>query len=383
VHRLGGFVLAVACVAACAQVLSYDDYRERPAKVVDTGVAVADVSDAQEAAPDVVDSGPPPWRVPLRPAGERKASGGKTIWLAVRTYHLGIFDPAGGPADDAWKQWGYDLDEVCTGPRESTENTGTCIRPMTANQDSLIDGLRCRDNNFGRHIGGMVRTAMPDAEDSLNKAVDNGTSTWIFRIDDIDPTGSDPFAPAALYRSADERMTNPPKWDGSDARAVLSDSVTDKDVMKPVLTFPNAYIAGNTWVSGEPATMRLGLPIARDIIISMNLQSAVFSLELNDKRDSGRNGTAAGALAVADIEPILFPIAEAAGFCPGSSLYDAVLKTAAKAPDVVLGAPKLQSLGVTCNGISVGVGFEVMPVKPSTAVVDPLPPRTGACGDAG
>ena len=370
-------MLAIASLAACAQVLSYDDYRERPAAIVDTGVAI-DTADTFEAAPDVVDTGPPPARVPTRPTGERKPSGtGKTIWLAVHAYHMGIV------SEDGWSSYGYDLDEVCTGAKESTENTGTCIRPMTANQDSLIDGLLCRDNNFGRHIGKMIRTAMPDAEDSLNNAVNNGTSTWVLRIDDVDPMGNDAYAPAALYRSADERTTTPPKWDGNDSRAVLSDSVTDRDVTKPVLTFPGGFIVGNRWVSGEPAFMKLSLPISRDIFITLNLQSGVFSLDLDETRESGRNGIVAGALAVTDIEPILKPVAEAAGFCPGSSLYDAVLKTAAKAPDVVLGAPKLQSTTVTCNGISVGVGFEVMPVKASTTVVDPLPPRTGACGDAG
>lgn len=385
--RLWGlsFVAAGCSLAACAQLLSYDDYRER---VVDTGTAEISVA-AETAVEDTVaevvnDSGPQPFRVPVRPAGEATPSGtGRTLWLAVRRYRLGTSDPSGGPADQAWKSYGYDLDEVCTTLEQSTENLGTCRRPAAAQQDSLLDGHRCRDNNFGRHIGGLVRASMPDAEDVLNDTVGAGTSTWLLRIDDVDSAPNDTYAPAILYRTADERLTTPPKWDGNDVRTVLSDSVVDGSLGKPVLAFSKGYISNHVWVSGEPAYARLMLPISRDVFITLNTQSAVFSLELDDKHQTGRNGVLAGVLAVTDIDGILRPIASSAGFCPGSSLYDSVLKTAAKAPDVVISAPKLQNTLLTCDGISVGIGFEVVPVQPSTVVMDPLPPRPGKCDDAG
>jgi hypothetical protein len=379
--------MMVVCgaVAACAQVLSYDDYRERVApSAIDSGVTTdVDAAPEQEEAGDA-DAADPPIRPPARPAADAKPSGtGKTLWLAVRKYYLGTVDPSGGPAEHAWKLRGYDLDGVCTNARESAENTGTCLRPMMAQQDSLLDGLRCRDNNFGRHIGAMVRASMPDAEDVLNGTVNAGTSTWIFRIDDVDPGADDGYAPAVLYRTADERMTAAPKWDGTDVRTVLSDSVIDRDLAKPVLTFPAGYIAGNVWVSGEPGAMRLMLPISRDVFITMNMQSTFFTLELDAERKSGKNGVVAGAIPVSEIETILKPIAASAGFCPGSTIYESVLKTAAKAPDVVVGAPKLQDTTRTCDGLSVGVGFDVAPVMPSKNVIDPLPPRPGRCDDAG
>ena len=372
---------AAASLAACAQLLSYDDYRERVADTntsFDSGVSVE--TNIEETVAEVADTGPPPHRVPTRPAGEPIASGaGRTLWLGVRRYRLGTMDPSGGPAEHAWKMYGYDLDEVCTGPLESKENTGTCRRPMSAQQDSILDGLRCRDNNFGRHIGALVRASMPEAEDTLNDTVGNGTSTWILRIDDVDNGANDPYAPGMLYRTADERTTTPPKWDGNDVRTILSDSLIERDLGKPVLAFAKGFISNNTWVSGEPASARIMLPISRDVFITLNTQNAVFSLDLDDKHETGRNGILAGVLAVTDIDGILRPIAASAGFCPGSSLYDSVLKAAAKAPDVVLGAPKLQNVSLTCDGISLGVGFEVIPVKPSTAIIDPLPPRPSGC----
>ncbi len=377
---------AFSLLTACAQVLSYDDYRERvaPAPPVDSSVAAEADVDVPDTAVSDADAGEPPLRIPTRPAGEAKPSGtGKTVWLAVRHYYLGTVDPSGGAAEHAWKLRGYDIDDTCTNARETAENTGTCLRPAMAQQDSLLDGLRCRDNNFGRHIGAMVRTSMPDAEEILNNTVGAGTSTWVLRLDDLDPSADDAYAPGALYRTADERTTAPPKWDGSDVRAVLSDSVVSRDASKPVLAFPRGYIVGNVWVSGEPAAMRLMLPIARDVFITMNMQSTSFTLELDAARTGGKNGVVAGALPVAEIETILKPIAASAGFCPGTSIYDSVLKTARKAPDVVIGAPKLQDTTIPCDGLSVGVGFDVVPIQPVSKIVDPLPPRPNKCEDAG
>ena len=179
-------------VIACAQVLSYDDYRTRE---IDSGVPEVAIDTAPEAEV-IVDTGPPPARVRARPTGVAMASGkGKTLWLGVHVYHLGTLD------EKDWKLYGYDIDEVCTDEKASRENIGTCIRPKTAEQDSLTDGNLCRDNNFGRHVGVLVRTGMPDAEKSLNDAVHNGTSTWVLLIDDVDPDANDTYAPARLYRT--------------------------------------------------------------------------------------------------------------------------------------------------------------------------------------
>jgi hypothetical protein len=49
----------------------------------------------------------------------------------------------------------------------------------------------------------------------------------------------------------------------------------------------------------------------------------------------------------------------------------------------VIGAPNLQSIAQTCDGISVGIGLDWRPIQPITAIglPDPAPPTT--CTDAG
>ncbi len=378
--------LSLCAVASCAQVLSYDDYHARPTAVPDA--SIEDTAVAEDTfVPEVVDSGPQPIRVPVRPAGAPTPSGkGKTLWLAVRVYYLGTVDPGDGSDEQAWQQRGYDIDHTCTFARESTENIGTCLRPPTADRDSLLDGIGCRDNNFGRHIGAMVRGAMPDAEKILNETVRAGTSTWIFRIDDVDAEKDDPYAPALLYRATDERiaMTAAPlKWDGTDERTILSDSVVGGDLNKANTIFAGGYIANHVWISGDPGAVKLSLPLTRDVFTTLNLQGSVFTLELEPTHTTGHNGVVAGAVPGSDIDSILRPVAAAAGFCPGTAIYDNVLKTGLRSPDVSLGAPKMQDVTKVCDGISVGVGFEVTPIKPVTKLADPPPPRASKCDDAG
>lgn len=292
--------VSVVPLVACAQLLSYDDYQTRDAAPADTFVAM-DSAPVDVDAPS--DSGPPPARVPARPAGPGMASGsGKTLWLAARSYSYGSSDPSGAENADAWASYGYDLDEVCTGERESTENTNTCLRPMGAAQGSLVDGERCRDNNFGRHLSLTFRSSIPDAEKTLNGLIRSGSTTWILRIDDVDTGADDAFAPGALFRSSDDRMM-PPAWDGNDDRAVQSDSLIDGDLNKPVLSFPRGYVSGGVWVSGDPAPIKVIAPITAIGFFPLPLESAVVTLELG-----AAHGLLVGALPASQLQNVFDPI---------------------------------------------------------------------------
>ncbi len=378
-------IAAVFAALSCAQVLGYDDYRARdrttPAPI-DTGIADTGAPEPETAA----DTGEPPFRAPARPIGDAAPSGsGKTLWLAIKTYRLGSIDPAGLSDETAWSVQGYDLDNLCTTKAQSTTNTGgTCRRPDGAQQDSLTDGERCRDNNFGRYVGTILRSAAPDTEKTLNENITAGAATWLLRIDDVDDSPDDTYAPATLLRVNDERMSEVKmKWDGSDVRAVHSDTVIDGDINRGLTTFPGGFIKNGTWVSGEPASLELLVPVTATLFVTMKMDHALLSLELSADRTGGKNGIVAGVLAEADVEAVLKPIADNGGVCPGSPLYETLMSTAAKMPDVSIGIPGLQDTTSTCNGVSAGMGFDVLPIQPVTKVVAPPPPRNPRCADAG
>jgi len=373
----GSLLVAIFVAAGCAQVLGYDDYRareERDAAPVDTGAVV------DSAIADVADAGEQPFRTPTRPPGDPVASGsGKTLWLAFKTYRLGSVDPAGVSDETAWMVHGYDLDNICTSHADSVANLRTCRRPEGALQDSLMDGERCRDNNFGRYVGTIIRSAAADTEKTLNEQIAAGAATWILRIDDVDEGADDPYAPAMLYRAADERTSTVKMlWDGTDVRSVHSDTVIGGDISRGVTTLPRGYIKNGTWVSGEPALLDLRIPVTATLFVPMKLDSAQMTVDLGTK-----TGVLAGVLAVPDVEAVLMPIADNGGVCPGTPLYNSMLVTIAKMPDVSLGIPSLQDTTSTCNGVSAGMGFEVVPVQPVTNVVNPPPPKAPRCADAG
>ena len=370
---------APALFAACAQLLSYDDYSAR-STTPDTGATAIDASTEVFDRADGADAGDGLKRPPTRPEGDPKASGkGKTITFAVKRMYLGSLTALGAETADAWKEWGYDLDSVCTSLSDSKANINTCKRPAEANQDSLTDGDGCADNNFGHHVIGLIKLSSSGFEQRLNSGLLDGNNTWIVRIDDLDDGEDDAYAPARFYRSA----TLPkPKWDGTDAFDVLDDSVLDGSLDKPRVAFPRGYVRGNVWVSGEPELRNFTLPLSDTVLVPLTLDAATVTFKLTPDHSSGSRGVLSGAIPLATIDTLLYPVATNAGICPGSGLYVSLWNSIQRFPDVVIGAPNLQNTSRQCNGISLGIGLDGAPVRLPTKVVSAGTPPVDKC-DAG
>lgn len=373
-HALAALLATPFAFVACAQLLSYDDYSARPEVAPDTG----NKSDVSTEVSDTADAPEGPIRPPLRPAGDPVPSGkGRTLWFAIKRMYLGSLTSLGAETPDAWKEWGYDLDKVCTSVDDSKANIGTCKRPPDAVQDSLMDGTRCRDNNFGRHVVALLKLSSAGFESRLNEGLLEGGDTWLLRIDDVDDGVDDPYAPGKLYRSTS--MSGTAKWDGTDVREVLSDSLTGPSLEKPRTAFDRGYIKDHVWVSGDPELRSLLLPVSNTVIVPLTLDSTVMTLELNAAHTAGGRATLVGAIPIKTIDTLLVPVAAGAGFCPGSGLYTSLYNSMQRFPDVVIGAPNLQDTTLQCDGISLGLGLDVGTIQPVTKIVDPPPPKPDPC----
>jgi hypothetical protein len=371
---------------ACASLLGYDDLTERGAdsgEGLDVQQDVASEVDTPDAAIDTLEAGPD-YLPPARPPGAAVASGkGKKVWFEVKHFYLGSQDHTGATNKDGWREWGYDLDHVCTNQKESRENIGTCQRVEGANQDDLIDGDGCRDNNFGSKIIPLVLLSNPSFEDTTNSGILKGSGTWVFELEDVDDGPNDPYAPGKLYRAA--ALADPTArlaLDGTDVRQVTRDSIVGGDLEKANASFSLGYIRDNVWVSGDPRAFDVLVPIG-DFSATMPLSSGLITMKLSTDHATASAGVAAGVLPSDKFELLLRPVAERAGFCPGSTLYNSFLKTVAKFPDVYVEAASLQDTTKTCDGISIGVGFDFAPIQPVTQVVDPPPIPPSKCADAG
>lgn len=376
-----GLISITASLSACAQLLSYDDYQAREAADATTFDAPSEAAvDANE------DTGPPPVRIPPRPSASATPSGkGKTLWVAVRRFRMGTIDFSGTVKDeDVWKSIGFDLDHRCTSLDDSKANKGTCIRPAMGSPESLVDGDGCRDNNFGHQVGTLLRSAAPDTEPSLNTRIEAGQRTWVLRIDDLD-VGDDGYAPGALWNVRDERPSGTKVlWDGTDVRMAAYEGVQDGALDKPLVVFPNGYINGDTWVSGDDDQHYI-LPMTNAYLLPMHLQHSSFVLGIDPDRADAHQGTLVGAFDRPAMEAMIDILARFAGQCPGSTIYNNALNGAISSFDLSVTAPDLQDTTTTCDALSFAVGVDVRPVKPIVGVAPPRTPPADFCAssDAG
>jgi len=380
-RRVAALFALSTTLAACANILGYDDLttREESPTPVDSG------SDSDS----LVDTAPPPpsgVRPPGRPAGERKASGkGKTLFLLMNQIHVGTRTAGGEKVPNAWRDWGYDLDGVCTGPDEAPTSIGTCKRVESSEPLTNVDGNECRDNAFGAHLAPIADLAYGDDFDGHEaKAVARGDVTLLLVLDDLDDGADDPYVPGRMYKVARWTGIDPPTKD--DIREVESDSVIADDLAAPRTAFPYGYLKGNVWVSGDPiASLGIAFP-SSDLHLQIELSGGQLTLGLAANHSTGGVGLVTGAIPVARIDDMLRPLAALMGMCPGDPAYVAVLGNAKKIPDLVGDAPGLHDPKKPCDAISFTLGFGVVPILPVTTVVASPPPWIPpACdsGDAG
>lgn len=366
----------------CAQILGYDGLSARES---DASVDATSDSPADVIVTDVVDAPPTgPLHPPVRPAGlPQQASGsGKTLALAVKRVYLGTQTHLGAVTDTAWMEWGYDLDGVCTDEAASNQSIGTCRRVDGSTVKGLVDGDRCRDNNFGSQVMALVATYNNKVESKTNTSLQGGSGSLALVLSDVDNGADDGFAPGALYRLAALKAGVTPAWDGTDVRQVTDDSVTNLDLSQPLVRFAKGYVAGNVWVSGEPSSFSLAFGVGGTPLV-LPLESGSITIPLDDTHTfSPKPALIVGAISAANITDAMKPVAEAAGLCPtGPSqvFYDGLISTLQTFPDVVMGAPNLQDTTKTCDGISMGLGFDLAPIQPLTQIVAATPPGPSSC----
>ncbi len=375
---LASVAVATFVLGACATLIGYDDLTVKAQ--LDTGLVVDSASEAATDTRADGDAGEPVARPPDRPTGDPKPSlKGKEFWFAVKRFHLGSQNSAGVIVDDAWREWGHDVDHVCTSIEDSITNINTCRRVAGAKTNSLRDGMGCRDNNFGQHVIGLAKIASPDFEARLVDGTLSGNSTLMIKLEDVDDGPDDPYVPAKMYAATN---TTAPKWDGTDERSVSSDSLIDGTIERPLTSFPRGYLVGNVWVSGEPSSFTIPIPVA-DAPAPMKLEGAIVTFKVGADRKAGIGGVISGGINLSNLESIIKPIAISSGLCPGSAFYESTLKTVKQYPDLVSGAPKMQSESVECNAMSIGLGFDAARILPVTKVEPPPKPPPGKCGDAG
>jgi hypothetical protein len=157
------------------------------------------------------------------------------------------------------------------------------------------------------------------------------------------------------------------------------------------IKFPAAYQAGGTFVNGTPGDIELPLSFifplgAGSTGAFIHVHSALITFQPKAP-GSVTNGTIAGAVLTTDFVNALQSVAGqiSTSLCSGSA-FQSIAQQIEQASDIVVdptsGAVS-NTAGVSCNGISLGLGFEGTEIAAPTAadIEAPPVPSPDPCGD--
>jgi hypothetical protein len=272
-----------------------------------------------------------------------------------------------------WKSVGFNLDD-----KVSTGSSTDVCQPNAGGsaQTAYPDGDEGRDNSFGKNLLPTILALYPNWVSDINNGITNGNFTALVKTYCMPEIGDAPVLTTKLFGGT--KLATPPVWDGTDMWPVepgLLDDITDKESSS--IVFPNSSVVGMTFDSGKDGTFILSVPVRTAMSstsIKLTLYSARMTMNLSDDRKSATGGVIGGVLNteefVAEIKKVGFLL----GYC-GTVLFDNLINTVRQASDIM--ADGTQDPTKTCDGISMGLGFEMRPAQ--IAEVGPPNPVGEAC----
>lgn len=321
---------------------------------------------------------------PAQPAGGATGDGEGAI-LAVNKLFLGDTDRSGVPSNTAWKDFGYDLD----GYKSNKSSTVHCQVNEGANKSAVLtDGTNGIDNSFGANIIPVITGVANDAATKINETLEEGSFTIILEVKTIGGGKDYVNLPAALYAGANllELSGAGPKWDGTDEWPVFCELMNDcqdtgttqfPDATSKV-QFPTSYMAGGTWVSGSKATVKLSLSI-QGFSLDLDINQAVLTADMSGAPpNAATNGIIAGVIEASKLVESLGKVAGSisTSLCGDSPALQSVNQSILGSADIMKDGT--QNPSANCDGISVGIGFDMKAVKLGQ-VMDRNPPGDDPC----
>jgi hypothetical protein len=300
------------------------------------------------------------------------------------------------PADDAWKSFGYNLDNLDT----TASSTDVCALATGAPKSNQADGNGGIDNSFGANILPILLPVGGDIATTLNQEINNGVftlMTYVKGLDDANPSQTASGLSGVLLSGADytKRDAGPPTWDMQTHWPISPDllncpngtcDVNTDPVSSAKVQFPSAYVTNGTFVNGSPSTVTLSLTVSGQSL-TLIVHSAVITFD-HKAPGSVTNGTVAGVIDANELVDAVHAIAGhiSTSLCIGTA-FDSIKQAILQASDIVLhpDGSISNSASETCNAISIGLGFEGTEIAPPMGadIVGPAPVAPDPCADAG
>jgi hypothetical protein len=333
------------------------------------GAYVAGCDSTTEEVVDQTGRQPPP-----PPANAPPANGPGAVF-AMNKLFLGGTDRNGNPSKTAWKEYGYNLDKKIS----TAASTDVCKPNAGGSPKVHDDGTDGIDNAFGKELWPIIQGLAPTAEADINESIVDGQFTIIVDMTNLGPEANYLDILGKLY--AGTEMADPPVWDGSDMWPVAPELLENpSDIGSAKVVFPKSYLNNNTWVSGTPGTINLAVSV-QGTDFNLSITQATITMKLDAAHEKATDGVIAGII---QVETLISELQKVAGsfsssLCEGTT-FDSIANQLRQASDIL--SDGSQDPSKTCDGISIGLGFESLPIQLGE-VSDPSPPGPDPCSSEG
>lgn len=306
---------------------------------------------------------------PPPPPAMKAPDGTGSVTFAVSKLYLGDTKPDGTPdLTNGWKNFGYDLDN-----KISTATSTDLCKPRDNNAPKNVypDGNGGIDNSFGKNILPIILGLASDASAKINESISEGSFTLMLDMEKLG-TGAD-YNPMVTQLYAGANLMAAPKFDGTDQWPVVPELLNDKtDITKgSKVSFPMSYVTGNTWVSGSKGNVTLSLSIS-GFSLALTISNAVITGNVSSDHKKITGGIIAGIL---NTDQLITELKKVAGafdpsLCSGATI-DSIASQIAQASDIL--SDGSQDPTKSCDGISIGLGFDAALVKLGTIAPEAMP----------
>jgi hypothetical protein len=318
---------------------------------------------------------------PAPPTGATAPDGNENAVQAITKLFLGDTDRAGATSNDAWKDYGFDIDGLAS----TADNTYHCQAVEGGKKkDIRVDGTGGIDNSFGKNIVSIISGVAANPSATVSKAIADGSFSIVLQMDklgtkaDYSPVNTQLFAVKGTA-GADGKIVGPTEdelsmgtYEWHAFPELLNADGTSK------VAFPASYLTGNTFVSGATKSdITLSLSIQGQSL-SLVIHEAQISTKLDTDHKTSANGNIGGVLNTDELVNSLKNIAGSlsTSLCTGST-FDSIATQIKQASDILVDGT--QDPTKVCSGISIGIGFETTAAKlgakadPSTGTPSPCP----------
>jgi hypothetical protein len=343
-----------------------------------TGGTEGGVGGAGGGGDDPTGDGKIPPAKPNAPA----AAGADSTVLAISQLFLGDTDRNGLTDAQAWKKFGFNLDGILS----TSKGTNHC-KPVEGATKTMVqpDGDNGIDNSFGANLVPVIGALASNPSETITQSIEDGSFTIMLKLDKLEDPAAKPdqtAITAALFGGAD--LGAAPTWSGNDEWPVLPELLNGGNIDDPTIKFGDSYLAGGTWVSGSATTLNLTLSIS-GFELSLAIEKAQIEMKVSGTGAgaSATEGTIGGVLAT---EQLIAELKKIAGnfdqsLC-ASSAFEGIAAQIRQASDIMADGTNGDPTK-TCNGISIGLGFNAKAVKlgaVAPATPAPIDPCAGVGG---